>query len=73
MAHDMINNAFPVPQHNHAACLDDAMRSAREAFSRDQMSFTPLREKVFREIGGIPQRLSALMKYFTVWRKKAHR
>ena len=35
-----------------AACLDDAMRSAREAFSHNQMSFTPLRENVFRKIAG---------------------
>jgi Fur family zinc uptake transcriptional regulator len=38
------------PQHNHAACLDDAIRSALEAFKRHEMFFTPLREKVFREI-----------------------
>jgi hypothetical protein len=29
-------------------CLDDVLRSAREAFRRHPMSFTPLRE--FREI-----------------------
>jgi len=52
MVHDMMSDAFPTPQHNHAACLDDAMRSVREAFRRNQMSFTPLREKVFREIAG---------------------
>jgi Fe2+ or Zn2+ uptake regulation protein len=52
MVHDMMSDAFPAPQHNHAPCLDDAVRSAREAFSRNQMSFTPLREKVFREIAG---------------------
>jgi len=52
MVHDMMSDAFPAPQHNHAPCIDDAVRSAREAFSRNQMSFTPLREKVFREIAG---------------------
>jgi len=45
-------DVFPAPQHNHATCLDDAIRSAREAFKRHEMPFTPLREKVFREIAG---------------------
>jgi len=52
MAHNTMSDAFPAPQHNHAACLDDAIRSAREAFERHAMPFTPLREKVFREIAG---------------------
>ena len=52
MVHDMMSDGFPAPQHNHAACLDDAIRSAREAFKRHEMPFTPLREKVFREIAG---------------------
>jgi Fur family zinc uptake transcriptional regulator len=50
MVHEVMSEAFPAPQHNHAACLDDAIRAAREAFRRHEMSFTPLREKVFREI-----------------------
>ena len=48
--HNAMSEAFPAPQHNHAACVDDAIRSAREAFKRHEMPFTPLREKVFREI-----------------------
>jgi Fur family zinc uptake transcriptional regulator len=52
MAHNTMSDAFPALQHNHAACLDDAIRSAREAFKRHEMPFTPLREKVFREIAG---------------------
>jgi Fur family transcriptional regulator, zinc uptake regulator len=52
MVHDMMSDAFPAPQHNHAACLDGAVRSARAAFNRHAMQFTPLREKVFREIAG---------------------
>ena len=52
MVHDMMSDAFPAPQHNHAACLDDAIRAAREAFKRHEVPFTPLREKVFREIAG---------------------
>jgi len=52
MANDTMSESFPAPQHNHAACLDDAIRSARDAFRRHEMAFTPLREKVFREIAG---------------------
>jgi Fur family transcriptional regulator, zinc uptake regulator len=59
MAHDMMSESFPAPQHNHAACLDDAIRSARDAFKRHEMAFTPLREKVFREIAGSHKAIGA--------------
>jgi Fur family transcriptional regulator, zinc uptake regulator len=59
MMRDMLSEAFPSPQHNHAACLDDAIRSAREAFRRHDMAFTPLREKVFREIAGSHKAIGA--------------
>jgi Fur family transcriptional regulator, zinc uptake regulator len=52
MARSLTCDGFPVPEHNHAVCLDDAIRSAREAFNRHEMPFTPLREKIFREIAG---------------------
>jgi hypothetical protein len=52
MVRNLTSDAFPAPQHDHAACVDDAIRSAREAFRRHDLSFTPLREKVFREIAG---------------------
>ena len=50
MVHNSMSDVFPAPQRNHATYLDDAIRSAREAFKRHEMPFTPLREKVFREI-----------------------
>jgi Fur family transcriptional regulator, zinc uptake regulator len=59
MAHKTMSDAFPAPQHNHAACLDNAIRSAREAFKRHEMPFTPLREKVFREIAGSHRAIGA--------------
>jgi Fur family transcriptional regulator, zinc uptake regulator len=52
MTRNLTSDGFPVPEHNHAVCLDDAIRSAREALNRHEMPFTPLREKVFREIAG---------------------
>jgi Fur family transcriptional regulator, zinc uptake regulator len=52
MARNLTSDRFPVPEHNHATCLDDAIRSARAAFNRHAMQFTPLRERVFREIAG---------------------
>jgi Fur family zinc uptake transcriptional regulator len=59
MAHNTMSDAFPPPQHNHDTCLDDAIRSAREAFERHEMAFTPLREKVFREIAGSHKAIGA--------------
>ena len=52
MARNLTSNRFPLPEHNQAASLDDAIRSARDACNRHEMQFTPLREKVFREIAG---------------------
>ena len=59
MARNLTSDAFPAPRHNHAACVDDAIRSAREAFKRYGMPFTPLREKVLREIAGSHKAVTA--------------
>jgi Fur family zinc uptake transcriptional regulator len=57
MARNLTSDGFPVPE--HAVCLDDAIRSAREAFNRHEMPFTPLREKVFRELAGSHRAIGA--------------
>jgi Fur family zinc uptake transcriptional regulator len=44
------SKAFPAPEHNHDACLDEAMVRARKAFETKGMRLTPLRESVFQEI-----------------------
>jgi Fur family zinc uptake transcriptional regulator len=59
MARNSTSDGFPVPSHNHAVCLDDAIRAAQEALNRHKMPFTPLREKVFREIAGSHKAIGA--------------
>ena len=44
------SKAFPAPEHNHDACLDEAMARVRKSFEDKEMRLTPLRESVFREI-----------------------
>lgn len=49
-------NAFPAPEHDHDACLDEAMAKARKAFEDRGLRFTPLRQSVFREIAAASHR-----------------
>jgi Fur family transcriptional regulator, zinc uptake regulator len=53
------NGTFPSPKHNHAHCIDHAIQAARNRFTRRGMPFTPLRERVFREIAASHQAIGA--------------
>jgi Fur family zinc uptake transcriptional regulator len=48
--------AFPAPEHDHDACLDEAMARARKAFDDKGLRLTPLRQSVFREIAAASHR-----------------
>ena len=50
MSRNAKKTAFPAPKHDHARCLETAVRGAREAFKRHGLALTPLREAVFRQI-----------------------
>lgn len=43
---------FPSPEHDHGACLEDALERARKAFEAKGLKLTPLRQSVFAEIAG---------------------
>lgn len=47
---------FPAPEHDHEACLDQAMKRARAAFAARGLRLTPLREQVFQAIAAAPHR-----------------
>jgi Fur family zinc uptake transcriptional regulator len=47
---------FPVPEHDHEHCLDEAMARARSAFAAKGLRLTPLREAVFQEIAAASHR-----------------
>jgi Fur family transcriptional regulator, zinc uptake regulator len=47
---------FPAPEHDHDACLDEAMARARQAFDEKGLRLTPLRQAVFQEIAAASHR-----------------
>jgi Fur family zinc uptake transcriptional regulator len=54
-----MNDVFPSPKHDHGRCIDGAVEAAREAFRRHATPFTPLRERVFREIAASHEAVGA--------------
>src|SRR5262249_55854081 len=59
MARNAMHDVFPSPKHNHARCIEGAIEAARSAFGRHATPFTPLREKVFREIAASHEAVGA--------------
>jgi Fur family zinc uptake transcriptional regulator len=59
MTQAAVSQVFPSPKHDHSQCIDVAIQGALEAFRRHGISFTPLREKVFREIAASHRAIGA--------------
>jgi Fur family zinc uptake transcriptional regulator len=54
-----VSSDFLSPKHNHSPCVKTAVQRAREAFRRNGLSLTPLREAVFREIAASHRAIGA--------------
>jgi Fur family zinc uptake transcriptional regulator len=59
MTDNSVNCDFLPPKHNHARCIEAAVRAARDAFKRHGLSLTPLREEIFREIAASHRAIGA--------------
>ena len=55
----MGNSAFPAPEHDHRACLDNSLSRARAAFRASGERFTKLREAVFHTLAESHEALGA--------------
>jgi len=56
---DKAKQIFPIIEHNHCVCLDEAITRARVLFDKQDTKWTNLRELVFREVASSHKPVSA--------------